>query len=200
MRFGQPCPSISVVAVAFDNAQHRVRPARWTRSRPLDDPLAFISVLYGFWTANLFGFNGKNLIEISQRIMALSEGQGTTFARMMGHRTLGVALMGTGAFTEARRHLDQAVTFYSPTEHRQFATRFLHAQVANLSQRAMVLWELGFPDATLSDLEHLLKEGRDIDHAASLMGALFYASLLDVWCKGHAADRKLTEKLLILAD
>ena len=47
----------------------------------LDDPLLLLSVLYGFWTANLFGFNGKNLIEISQRIMALAERQGTTFAR-----------------------------------------------------------------------------------------------------------------------
>ena len=27
---------------------------------PLDDPLLLLSVLYGFWTANLFGFNGKN--------------------------------------------------------------------------------------------------------------------------------------------
>ena len=71
-------------------------------------------------------------------------------------------------------------------EHRQFATRFLHAQVANLTQRGLVLWELGFPDATLSDLEQALKEGREIGHAASLMGALFYASFLDVWCNGHS--------------
>ena len=64
----------------------------------------------------------------------------------------------------------------------------------------MILWQLGFPNATLSDLEHLLKEGREIGHAASLMGALFYASLLDVWCKGHHAERKLTEELLALAE
>ena len=69
-----------------------------------------------------------------------------------------------------------------------------------MSQRAMVLWELGFPNATLSDLEHMLKEGREIGHAASLMGSLFYASLLDVWCKGHSAERKLVEELLVLAE
>ena len=184
---------------AIERAQALIEEAE-ALGEPPDDPLLLLSVLYGFWTANLFGFNGKNLIEISHRIMALAERQGATFALMMGHRTLGVALMATGAFSEGRRHLDQAVALYNPGEHRQFATRFLHAQVANLSQRAMVLWELGFPNATLSDLEHMLKEGREIDHAASLIGALFYASLLDVWCKGHSAERKLAEELLILAE
>ena len=168
---------------------------------PLDDPWVLLSVLYGFWTANIFGFNGKNLIEISHRIMALAERQGATIALMMGHRNLGVALMATGDFSEGRRHLDQAVALYNAGEHRRFVTRFpVHVQVANLSQRAMILWQLGFPSATLSDLEHLLKEGREIGHAASLMGALFYASLLDVWCKGHSAERKFTEELLVLAE
>ena len=74
-----------------------------------------------------------------------------------------------------------------------------HVQVLNLLGRAMVLWQLGFPDATMSDFECLLKEGREIGHAVSLMGALFYASLLDVWCKGPSAERKLTEELLVLA-
>ena len=185
---------------AIERAQALIEEAE-ALGEPLDDPLLLLSVLYGFWTANLFGFKGKNLIEISHRIMALAERQGATIALMMGHRTLGVALMATGAFSESRPHLDQAVALYNPDEHRQFATRFaVDAQVANLSQRALVLWQLGFPDATLSDLEHLLKEGREIGHAASLMGALFYASLLDVWCKGHHAERKLTEELLALAE
>ena len=167
---------------------------------PLDDPLLLLSVLYGFWTANLFGFNGKNLIEISRRIMALAERQGATFALMMGHRASGTALITTGALLEGQRHLDQAVALYNPVEHRQYATRFLHAQVANLTQRGVVLWELGFPAATLSDLEKLLKEAREIGHAASLMGALFWASFLDLWCKGHSAEIKLTEELLALAE
>ena len=185
---------------AVERAQALIEEAE-ALGEPLDDPLLIFSVLYGFWSANLFGFNGKTLIEISQRILALAERQGATIALMMGHRSLGFALMATGAFSEGRRHLDQAVALYNATEHRPFVTRFaVHAQVANLVSRAMVLWHLGFPNATLSDLEHALKEGREIGHAASLMGALFYASLLDGWCKGHSAERKLTEELLVLAE
>ena len=184
---------------AIERAQALVEDSE-ALGEPLDDPLLLFSILYGFWTANLFGFDGKNLIEISRRIMALAERQGATIALMMGHRTLGTALIAIGALVEGRRHLDQAVALYDPGEHRQFATRFaVHAQAANLSQRAVVLWELGFPDATLSDLEHLLKEGREIGHAASLMGSLFWASFLDVWCKGHSAERKLPDELLVLA-
>jgi hypothetical protein len=46
--------------------------------------LLFLTVLYGFWSANFFGFKGKNLIEISQRMLALAERQGATIALMMG--------------------------------------------------------------------------------------------------------------------
>ena len=158
---------------AIERAQALIEEAE-ALGEPLDDPLLLLSVLYGFWTANLFGFNGKNLIEISHRIMALAERQGATIALMMGHRTLGAALMATGAFSEGRRHLDQAVALYNPGEHRQFATRLRSMRRWQTCLiRAMVLWQLGFPNATLSDLEHVLKEGREIGHAASLMGALF---------------------------
>ena len=60
---------------AIERAQALIEEAE-ALGEPLDDPLLILSVLYGFWTANLFGFNGKNLIEISQRIMALAERQG----------------------------------------------------------------------------------------------------------------------------
>ena len=185
---------------AIERAQGLIEEAE-ALGEPLDDPLLLLSVLYGFWSANLFGFNGKNLIEISMRILALAERQGATIALMMGHRSLGFALTTTGAFSEGRRHLDQAVALYNATEHRPFVTRFaVHAQAANLVSRAMVLWQLGFPNAALSDIEYALREGREIGHAASLMGTLFYASFVDVLCKGHSAERKLTDELLLLAE
>ncbi len=87
---------------AIERAQALIEEAE-ALGEPLDDPLLLLSVLYGFWTANLFGFNGKNLIEISHRIVAAAERQGSTFALMTGHRTLGVALMATGAPVEGRR-------------------------------------------------------------------------------------------------
>ena len=185
---------------AIERAQALIEEAE-ALGEPLDDPLLIFSVLYGFWTANLFGFNGKTLIEISQRILALAERQGATIALMMGHRSIGFALMATGAFLESRRHLDQAVALYDATEHRPFVTRFaVHAQVANLVSRAMVLWQLGFPNASLFDVEHGLKEGREIGHAPSIMGALFYVSVVDVWRKGSSAAKTFTEELLVLAE
>ena len=97
---------------AIERAQGLIEEAE-ALGEPLDDPLLLLSVLYGFWSANLFGFNGKNLIEISMRILALAERQGATIALMMGHRSLGFALTTTGAYSEGRRHLDQAVALYN---------------------------------------------------------------------------------------
>jgi predicted ATPase len=167
---------------------------------PPDDPLLLLSFLYGFWTANLFRFDSKPLFEISRRIMSLAEQQATSFALLTGHRTVGTALMASGAFAEGREHLDQAVALYNAIEHRPFLTRFaVHAQAANLLMRALTLWELGFPNAALADVERVLREVREISHAPSLMGSLFYASIVNVWCKGRSVDRKLTDELLALA-
>src|ERR1700750_100018 len=56
-----------------------------------------------------------------------------------------------------------------------------------------------FKEHCPSPLERLRREGPQIGHAASLMGALFYASLLDIWCKGQYAQRQFAEELLVLA-
>ena len=70
---------------------------------PLEDPWCFFGPLRVLGGEH-FGFNGKDMIEISRRIMALAERQGATIALMMGHRNLGVALMATGDISEGRRH------------------------------------------------------------------------------------------------
>ena len=93
---------------AVERAQALIEEAE-ALGEPLEDPLLLFSVFHGFWTANLFLFKGKNLIEISQSMLTLAERKGPSVALMMGHRTLGFSLMTTGAFSESRRHLDQAV-------------------------------------------------------------------------------------------
>ena len=93
----------------------------------------------------MFGFNGKNLTEISHKIMTLAERKGATIALLIGHRALGTTLMATGALAEGRRHLDQAAALYDAGEHRRFAARFMHAQTANLTQR-------GWPSGGLDSL------------------------------------------------
>ena len=91
---------------------------------PPEDPLLLFSVLFGFWIANLAAFNGDALREIAAQFLTLAEQQRTTIPLMIGHRLTGQSLLFTGNISVARVHLDRAIEFYNPVEHRQLTMRF----------------------------------------------------------------------------
>ena len=91
---------------------------------PPEDPLLLFSVLFGFWIANLAAFNGDALREIAAQFLTLAELQRTTVPLMIGHRLTGSSLLFTGSISVARVHLDRAIDFYNPVEHRQLTMRF----------------------------------------------------------------------------
>ena len=57
-------------------------------------------------------------------VVTLAEKQGTTAARLVAHRSMGISLVYTGEFVEARKHLERTIALYDPAEHRPLATRF----------------------------------------------------------------------------
>jgi predicted ATPase len=59
---------------------------------------------------------------------------------------------------------------------------------------------LGYPAAALADAEHALTDAREIGQAATLMYALFHASLAHIYCGNYAAANALLDELVPLAD
>ena len=64
----------------------------------------------------------------------------------------------------------------------------------------MALWLLGYPDAALADAEQALKDARDIGQAATLMFALFFTRLTQIFCGNYATATKEHDELIALAD
>ena len=95
-----------------------------TLGEPTEDSLLLFTVLYGFWVANYVAFDGDVIRELGSQYLALASKQRATIPIMTGQRLMGVSLLHTGDFSEARRHLDQAITLYDPSKHRSLATRF----------------------------------------------------------------------------
>src|SRR5262249_17246006 len=150
---------------------------------PPEDPLLLFSVLYGFFAVNFVAFNGDVCRDLAEQFLTLAKKQSATVPLMIGHRLAGPALVLTGGIAKARAHLDRALAFYNPTEHRSLATRFgQDVQVSILSFRSLALWLLGHAEAALADTERALKDAREVGHAASLMYALFFASLTHISC------------------
>ena len=144
---------------------------------PPEDPLLLFSVLYGFWVANYVAFNGDVMRELAAQFLALAEKQGATVPLMIGHRLMGSHFAVYGRHrAKAERISISAIALYDPAEHRPLATRFgQDIRVAALSFRSLALWLLGYPEAALADIDHALKDAREIGQAATLMYALVHA-------------------------
>ena len=168
---------------------------------PPEDPLLLFSVLYAFWVANHVAFNGDASRDLAAQFLALAEKQRATVPLMVGHRLMGTSLVCTGDIAEGRGHLDQAIALYDPAEHRPLATRFgQDVAVAILAYRSWALWLLGYPEAALRDADDALRNAREIGQAATLMYALFHASIPYTLCGNHAAAAAQAQELVALAE
>jgi predicted ATPase len=168
---------------------------------PLDDPLLLFSVLQGLWLVAYVAFDGDLMRELAAEFLALAEEQGSTVSLMYGHRVAGITRAFTGDIAEARAHYTQALALYDPAEHRPLAMRFgIDSRVSALSMRSSTLWLLGYPEAAQADIDHAIKEAREIGQAASLMLALGLTNYAQLLCGNHVAAKAFADELLALAD
>jgi class 3 adenylate cyclase/tetratricopeptide (TPR) repeat protein len=168
---------------------------------PPEDSLPLLSVLYGFWIANIVAFNGDVVRELAAQLLDVAEKQKAPGPLVIGHRVMGMSLLYTGNFPESRTHLDRAITLYQPVEHRPLAIRFgQDIQVAAVCSRSLTLWLLGYPDAALRDSGGALRTAREIGQAQTLMCALLWRSWSHVWCGDYVAACTLLDELLALAN
>jgi predicted ATPase len=168
---------------------------------PSEDLLLLFSVLWAFWVANHVAFNGDACRDLAAQFLALAEKQRATVPLMIGHRMMGISLLLTGNIAEGRGHLDQAIALYDPAEHRALATRFgQDTAVTVLGFRSVALWLLGYPEAALRDADDALGNAREIGQAATLMHALFHASIPYTLCGNRAAAAAQARELVALAE
>ncbi len=167
---------------------------------PPDDPLLLFSVLFGFWVANFVAFDGDRVRELAGGFMQLAEKQGATAPLMIGYGLVGTSLFFTGSIAEGRDHLDRAMALYNPAEHRPLAMRFGQGTaVPRLCYRSWALWILGYPEAARLDVEHALREAREIGQAGTVMFALRHVIPLHIWRGDYATANALIDELGNLA-
>jgi predicted ATPase len=185
---------------ALDQARSLIERAE-ALGEPLEDPLLLFSVLYGFWVANYVAFNGDVVRELAAQFLAFAEKRRATVPLMIGHRLMGISLLFTGEFAQARMHLDQALALYDPASHRPLATRFgQDVGVAILSWRPLALWLLGYPEAARPDTVLAIKDAREIGQAATLMYALNNTTYTHMCCRDRVQANAQSNEVVALAD
>jgi predicted ATPase len=168
---------------------------------PPEDPLLLFSVLNSFWSANAVAFNGDATLELAAQILTLAEKQRATAPLMIGHRLVGTSLFWTGNAAQGRVHLDRAIALYDAAEHRALSVRVgTDVRVAALSLRSMSLQVLGYPEAALVDSDLALKNAREIGQATTLLFALCFAPLINIYCGNYATAATELHEAVALAD
>ena len=185
---------------ALQQAQALIEEAKTYGESP-EDPLLYLSVLYGFWVANFVAYHGDLCLRLATEFLSLANAQKATGPRVVGHQILGMSVMHAGNFLEARAHYDLALTMYDPAEHRQLAMQFgADRRVVPLARRSALLWILGYPDAARSDVDQALSEARQIGQAATLMYALNHVAFALFQCGDYQRASTLADECTTLAE
>ena len=170
-------------------------------AEPPEDPLLLFSVLYGLWVTTFVAFDSRVVCDLAAQFLALAEQQKAKAPHMIGHLLLGGSLLFTGEIAKGRTHLDRAVALYVPTEHRPLATRFgQDIGVANLFNRSLALWLLGYATAAGTDAEDALNSARECGQVSTLMYALSNTAFTHTCCGHYARAGEHADELVALAD
>jgi predicted ATPase len=168
---------------------------------PPDDPLLLFSVLNGFWTAAYVSLNGEAICEIAEQFLALAKKQKAIFPLILGHRLMGTSLTTTGDLVRGRAHYDEAMLLCESAERPALTTRFEQAiRVSVLSDRAVGLWMLGYPDAALADSETALEEVRGSGNAVATLHTVAITALMKLLRRDYAQVLSQCNENVVLAD
>jgi class 3 adenylate cyclase/predicted ATPase len=188
----------SETKAAFELARVLIQRAE-ALGEPAEDPLALFSILYGVWVWNFAAFNSRATLDLSRQFLTLAREQDETLPLAIGHRITASSLLVAGHTAKAQEHFDSASALYNPDKHRPLVARIGHdLGVMTLCHRGIDLWLLGYPEAARADTDRALRDAREFNHAATLMYALTYDSIVNALRRDIARARP--DELLALAD
>jgi len=108
-----------------------------------ETPLQF-PAYYGLWVGKFMTGEHVRALEISQGVSEAAEKSGVSLYRMVAARLLGFSSCMLGRFSEAQKHLDQAISLYDPAENAGHESRFgQDPGAAIIIYQAINLWCLG---------------------------------------------------------
>jgi predicted ATPase len=168
----------------------------YARARELSERLGeatqLFRVLWGQWLNCSSRREHRTALELGQQCLRLAQGAKDPMLLAQAHQTLGAGYLTTGDFTEALRHLEQAITVYDPVRQRSHANAYGHdPAVLSLILSGFVLWFLGYPDRALKRNDEGLALAQKLSHpATSAMGAAF-AAMVQQFCRNAQAVEEL---------
>jgi predicted ATPase len=141
---------------------------------------------------------GRNL---GEQLLGLAERAQDPALLLQAHQALGPTHAFLGDWASARTHLEQAIAYYDPRQHRTHA--FLYGGhdpcVCCLSYGAQSLWMLGYPEQALQRGREALVLARELGHPNSLAQAQLLIAILHQFRRDVSETLELADALPGLA-
>jgi class 3 adenylate cyclase/predicted ATPase len=157
------------------------------------------SVLWGLWYFYVARAEYQMAQELGRQCLTLAHKVQDPALLVEAHFALGLTLRCLGELTPAQEHFEQGVALYDPLQHHALA--FLYSQdpkVASLSNAAMDLWDLGYPDQALQRIHDALTLAQELSHPFSLAYALVCAAFLHQLRREGQVAQERAEALIAL--
>jgi predicted ATPase len=167
----------------------------------LGDPPELFPVLWGLWAMHLLRGGLWKAYELAEQLLRRAQSVPDSAGSMHGYLALGATSYWMGAFLPAREHFEMVITLYDPARHRPLASRYagIDAEVRCLSNAALALWQLGYPDQALKRSNEALRLAQDLSHPLSLVFAGLLVGFLRQYRREVSAAQENAENMVALA-
>jgi class 3 adenylate cyclase/predicted ATPase len=168
----------------------------YARARELSERVGavtqFFRVLWGQWLNCSSRAEYGAAHDLAQQCLRVAESAGDPVLLIEAHHALGAGYCGAGKFTEAVRHLEQALARYDPARHGSCA--YTYGQdpgVVCLIFTGFALWFLGYPEQAQKRTEEGLALARKLSHPVTSATAAAFAALVQQLCRNAQAVEPL---------
>ena len=176
----------------------------FARARELAESLPehpqFIPVLYGQYVHYSSRGNMYLALEITEELLRQAERRNEMADLALGHRTLGTTLLLLGRLSEARTHLEKALSFRDSGQDQRLTQAYIFApRAVALAYLAMDLVVLGFVGPARERISEALSEAGRIAHPVTSAVVLGRACIVNRYTSGVPSLTQAAEALRSLA-
>lgn len=141
----------------------------YTRARELcrqmgDTPPLF-PVLFGLWRFYLGRAQIAKARELAEHMLERAQSADDVVLRLYSHAILTQTLMMMGAYAQTVEQADHGLALYDPQQHRSYVYLYGNdARIICLTQSALALWHLGYPDLAHQRNQDALAWSEELAH------------------------------------
>ncbi|MFQ5945375.1 MAG: sigma 54-interacting transcriptional regulator [Anaerolineae bacterium] len=146
----------------------------------LADTGRLFPVLWGLWYSTFHRAQYERACELGEQLLSLTARGDDSALRLEAHHSVWSTLFGLGRPAEAEAQCREGAVLYDPSLHRSSVLLYGGHDPGVCSRyiRALSVWQLGYPDRALQQIQDALTLANRLSHPLTTIIALYFAAWL----------------------